>query len=124
LATLTGEGKTVKPTALALSDDNQRLFIAVEGQAPLYVLNLQNGQVVHLPFSGKVIGLNRLKGDSLFRLNDLSDEPLWVLNGGLLEPAVAFVPAPKKNTVPNDGLFNSPRGEPRPISVRGRSATQ
>jgi len=120
LATLASQGKGLGPMALAVSDDNQRLFIAAEGPAHLYVLNLQNRQVVHLPFSGKVTGLNRLKGNSVFRLNDFSGEPLLLLNGELLEPAVAFVPGLRKDTVPNDGLFQSPRGEPRPVRVRER----
>ncbi len=124
LAALTSGGEGLRPVALAVSDDNQRLFIAAEGQGQLYVLSLQNGQVVHLAFSGKATGLNRLKGNSVFRLNELSGEPLLVLNGELSEPEVAFVPVPRKDTVPDAGLFHSPRGEPRPVGVRERRASQ
>jgi hypothetical protein len=124
LAALTSGEEAIRPMALAVSDDNQRLFIAAEGQGQLYVLSLQNGQVAHLPFSGKATGLNRLRGNSVFRLNELSGEPLLVLNGELSEPQVAFVPVPRKATVPDAGLFLSPRGGPRPVSVRERRAAR
>ena len=124
LAMLPRGGEEIRPVALAISDDSQRVFIAAEGRSQLYVLSLQNGQVSRVPFSGTATGLNRLNGNSVFRLNEVSDEPLLVLNGELTEPGVAFVPVPRKDTVPDGGLFLSPRGETRPVSVRERRASQ
>jgi len=124
VAALPRGAEELRPLALAVSDDSQRVFVAAEGQGQLYALNLRNSQVDRLPFSGKATGLNRLKGNSVFRLNEMSDQPLLVLNGDLMEPGITFVPVPQKGTLPDTGLFLFPREEPRPVRVRERRTSQ
>ncbi len=119
------QGKEVyRPAAIALSDDDSRLFVTTDRSGQILSLHLQERRVEAIPLTGKVTGLNRLSGNSIFRLNELSNEPLLVLNGGLPVPGIVFVPALERTKQGDNGLFSLPRGEPHPVSVRERRASQ
>ena len=84
------EGITA-PVALELSKDNQRVYVA----------NAEPGGIVTIDFAGRAqltpcdcipTALERM-GESIFRLTELSDKPLMLLDGTGQESRVLFVPA-------------------------------
>lgn len=93
---LAGEREGIThPVAVEASDDNRMVFVANAGSRTLLTLDLDSGKVARLGCNCNPTGLYRLRGNSVFRLTDLSDTPLQLLDGGALEPRILFVPALK-----------------------------
>jgi hypothetical protein len=84
------EGVTA-PVALELSTDNQRVFVANAEPGAVVTLDLAGG-VQHTPCNCIPTVLERM-GESVFRLTELSDKPLMLLDGTGPESRVLFVPA-------------------------------
>lgn len=82
------------PVAVQPSADGRRVYVANAVAASVSVLDLETGNVAHLACSVAPAGLFPLGSGSVFRLNELSDTPLMVLDGGRDEPRVVFVPRP------------------------------
>jgi hypothetical protein len=90
---LAGESNGIdRPIAVASSDDSQRIFVANSGSNSLATLELATGRLAIVQAGSSVSGLHRLKGDSVFRITELSDRPLLILDGGTAETRVVFVP--------------------------------
>jgi hypothetical protein len=113
------EGITA-PVALELSRDNQRVFVA----------NAEPGAVVTLDFAGGTqltpcdcspTALERM-GDSVFRLTELSDKPLMLLDGTGQDTRVLFVPAARGGTGGSSLRPLPQRPDARSIRVPRRGA--
>lgn len=78
------------PIAIAGSKDRRRVFIGSNGGVA--ILELGGGPPVLLPCDCSPSGLYRLAGDSVFRLNDPSSGPMFLLDASSREPRVLFIP--------------------------------
>jgi hypothetical protein len=81
-----------QPVAVQISDDNRRVFIACSGSAAISVLDLETSTVTQLSCGCIPSGFYRLGSSSAFRLTELSERPLLLLDGGAEELRVVFVP--------------------------------
>jgi hypothetical protein len=89
------EGIT-SPVALELSKDNQRVYVANAEPGGVVTINFTGGAQL-TPCDCIPTALERM-GDSIFRLTELSDKPLMLLDGTGQESRVLFVPMDNKRT--------------------------
>jgi hypothetical protein len=80
-----------EPTALALSGDNAQVFIVHRGPASVGIVPAAGGPLTQVACACSPATLQRLDGNSTFRLTEPSSMPLWVLEAAA-EPRVVFVP--------------------------------
>jgi hypothetical protein len=78
--------------ALAASDDGARAFIANRAGGIL-IVGIESGDRAVIPSSQPATGFNRLRGDSLFRVTELSASAAWIFDGGASGPRMLFIPA-------------------------------
>lgn len=78
------------PVGVAFSDDNRRVLVA--HAAGVIRVNLQDSSLDSAPCACTPTTLSRIRGNSAFRLTDVSDQPMWVLDGGSDTPGIWFVP--------------------------------
>ena len=78
-----------RPLAVAASAG--RVFVAMAGAVA--VVELSGGPLTFVACPCNPSGLHRLKGNSIFRLNEPSADPLFVLDAGAAELRVLFVPS-------------------------------
>lgn len=90
------------PVAVSLSRDNRRAFVANADTATVAVLDLAGGPAALVACPCNLAGLERLEGNAVFRLNELSAEPLWVFDGDAPEARVVFIP-PEPPAAPAPG---------------------
>jgi hypothetical protein len=91
--TLAGPGDGVAaPVAVAVSDDGARAFVA-NSAGGIVTVGIAGGECAVLAPGLVVSGFNRLNGNSLFRVTELSADPTWVLDGGATGPRLLFIPA-------------------------------
>ncbi|MEW5977107.1 MAG: hypothetical protein AB1898_15000 [Acidobacteriota bacterium] len=81
-----------QPVSLGLSRDNRRVFVANAASGAVTMLDFEGGAPVTTPCRCTPTVLQPLDGDSIFRLTDLSDTPLWIVDGALSENRILFVP--------------------------------
>lgn len=103
------------PAALEVSRDRQRVFVANEETGTIATLNLSGAPVTLTPCQCRPAVLGRLDGDAVFRLTDLSDTPLLLLDADNLESRVLFV-----SRDGNDRIQLPQRGQSRPLRVPRR----
>ena len=84
----------VAPSALAFSQDGQKLFVASSAHQSVATVQVATGDRSALPCECDVRAL--IPMGSLFRLNELGTEPLWLLDTAS-DRALVFVPAPAAN---------------------------
>lgn len=82
-------------SSVAASDDSQRIFISSKGAGTVTIVDLATGLSSALPCNCQTSGLHRLKGNSVFRLSDLSDRPVALLDASSPEPRVIVIPPPE-----------------------------
>ena len=80
-----------RPLAVAVAENNRKVFAAVAGGVAVTTLDGSPLTVLACPCSPS--GLHRLKGNSVFRLNEPSNGPIFVLDAETAEPRVLFVPS-------------------------------
>lgn len=107
-----------RPVAVGASEDSRLAFVANAQSRSISTLDLHSGRFLSLACNCTPTGLHRLKGNSVFRLNELSDTNLQVLDAGVSEPRVVFVPAEAKRPGVAGGTTVPERGQSRPIQVR------
>lgn len=82
-----------QPVAVAVSRDNRRAFVANAKPGGITILDLRgDNPVARIACACKPTGLDRLTGDSVFRLTEPSARPMWVLDASGHKPRVVFVP--------------------------------
>jgi hypothetical protein len=77
----------------AASGDGARVFIAMQS-GQVAVRNLQASTLTLLSCSCQPAGVWRLRGQAVFRLNELGAGPIWVVDGGASDPRILFVAKP------------------------------
>ncbi len=80
------------PVAVSFSRDYRRAFVANGDTSTVAVLDLAGGAAALVACPCKLTGLERLDGNAVFRLTELSAEPLWLLDGDAPEARVVFIP--------------------------------
>jgi hypothetical protein len=123
-STLAGSREGIgRPVAVEASEDNRFAFVANGDSHTISTLDLHSGKVSSLTCNCTPTGLYRLSGNSVFRLNELSDANLQVLDARAAEPRVLFVPADANRTGLAGGTVPD-RGQSRPIQTRPAKSTQ
>ena len=79
-------------SSVAASDDGQRVFISSKSSGTVTIVDLATGLSSALPCNCQTSGLFRLKGNSVFRLSDLSDRPVALLDASSPAPRVIVIP--------------------------------
>ena len=96
-----GPGQGISaPVAVAMSRDNQRAFVVNGKTGTVAILDLHaKTEIAKLSCACKPTGLDRLTGDDIFRLTELSSRPLWVLEAAAHRSRILFVPGdlPRSN---------------------------
>jgi len=78
--------------AMAVSDDGGRAFVANSGGGILTV-GIETGVRTITPTPQPATGFSRLRGDSVFRVTDVSAGAAWIFDGGATGPRMLFIPA-------------------------------
>jgi hypothetical protein len=79
--------------SIAVSEDGRRLFVADTESQSIAVTDIQTTITVWLPCECRPTGFFRLRGKSLFRLNEPSDSPVMALDVSSAEPRILLIPA-------------------------------
>lgn len=80
------------PVALDFSKDQKRVFVANAGSGTVAALDLGGAPATLTACQCTPTTLGRLEGDAVFRLTELSEKPLLMLEAGANETRVLFVP--------------------------------
>lgn len=89
-----------RPIAVAATEDNRKAMAALPGAVA--VMDLGGGAPVVVPCACNPSGLHRLKSASVFRLNDASTGPVFLVEAAGGEWRVVFVPG-RAGTGPDAG---------------------
>lgn len=81
------------PLAAEFSGNGSRVFVANAEAGDILVLDLAGGPPIPVSCQCALTALQRLNDNSVFRLNDLSNNPLMLFDGGSAQPRVVFVPS-------------------------------
>jgi hypothetical protein len=90
------------PTAVAFSNDGQRLFAANAGTGTVTASDLTAGNTAALACDCTLAGLGRLRGAAVFRLTEMPD-PLLLFDGTANQPRILFVPPDQTGTTDVNG---------------------
>jgi hypothetical protein len=117
IASLAGASEGIaQPVGVEASEDNRFAFVANAKTRSISAVELQTGRLSHLACSCSPTGLFRMRGNSIFRLNELTDANIQLLDVGIGEPRVLFVPASSNGA--GVGPSVPDRGQSHPIQVR------
>lgn len=104
---LAGEAEGISdPVAVSVSRDSRRVFVANAGTRTIAVLDLEGGPAALVACQCQLTGLERMQGNAVFRLSDLTADPMWVFDGDAPEARIVFVPAvaqPQTEDLPQGG---------------------
>src|SRR5262249_33047365 len=79
------------PNGLAFSADGRSLFLASARSRSVTAFNLKSGGQTRAVCDCSPVSLVRM--GNVFRMNELSHEPLWLLDAAASDPRIVFVPA-------------------------------
>jgi hypothetical protein len=79
-------------SSAAVSDDGRRVFLAEVNSGNVAIVDMETLQSTVLSCQCQATGLYRLKGSSVYRLNETSREPMMVLDASTAEPRIVLVP--------------------------------
>ena len=82
-------------SSIATSDDARRVFVADSDTGIIAVVDTETGMASYVSCSCRPTGLFRLKGTSVFRLDDPSQEAIWILDA-TGEPRTILIPPASK----------------------------
>jgi len=85
-----GEDGISGVTAAAASADGSRVIVAMQSGQVAIRDRATNAQSI-VSCACRPTGLARLRGPGVFRLNEIGDGPLWLLDAGSGEPRILFV---------------------------------
>ena len=85
-----------QPVAIAASRDKRFAFVANVKSKSIAIIDLMTRAHSLVSCACEPATLERIGGGELFRLTQITDRPLWVLDAGAHEPRTLFIPA---NTV-------------------------
>jgi len=72
--------------------DARRILVANAGTASLTILSRDGAPAISIPCASTPARLMRLPGNAVYRLTDLSKDPVWVLDASGAEPRILAVP--------------------------------
>ena len=78
--------------ALAFSTDGKRGFAVHAAEGAITVFRLDQGTSTRIACRTSPRVLQALRGNDVFRLNEISEGPLWLLDAGEVDARVWFVP--------------------------------
>ena len=82
-----------EPVAVAVSNDNKKVFVASSLSRTVTGIGLATGTVTVTSCACRPSTLADLNGNAVFRLTEPSSNPLWVFDGDGPEARIVFVPA-------------------------------
>jgi hypothetical protein len=82
-----------KPIAIAVSNDNQRVFVGNSEPGSITTLSLSGGPAESIVCHCTPTGLYPTNTDSVFRLTEYSGRPVLLFDASAAEPRIVFVPA-------------------------------
>lgn len=82
-------------SGVATSDDGRQVFITSQSAGSVTIVDLTTGSAAALPCNCEASGLYRLKGNSVFRVSDLTSSPVALLDASSAEPRVIVIPPPE-----------------------------
>jgi len=81
------------PVAVALSQDGKRAFVANGKSGVISIIDLQaRTEIGKVSCECTPTGLDRLAGEDVFRVTELSNGPMWVLEAAAQQSRIVFVP--------------------------------
>lgn len=82
------------PVAVEVSRDGSRVFVANAKPGSVSIIDLKGDAAAStVDCACKPMEMVRLAGNEAFRLTEMSNQPMWVLDAGGTEPRVLFIPA-------------------------------
>jgi hypothetical protein len=99
--TLATYGEDRVPATLQFSFDATRA-LAATADGEVLVLSLDGDELARIDCRCRVTGFHRLTDNSLFRLNDAHNGPIWILDSAA-QPRLWFVPKPLAQPEPLEG---------------------
>jgi hypothetical protein len=87
-------------SGVAASDDGLHVFVTSRKSETVTLIDLERGLSVALPCQCQATGFRALKGTSVFRLSDLTDSPIAILDASSAEPRIIVLPVATAATVP------------------------
>jgi len=87
-------------SGVAASDDGLRVFVTSRKPDSVTLIDLERGLSVPLPCQCQATGFRALKGTSVFRLSDLTDSPIAILDASSAEPRIVVLPVAAAAAVP------------------------
>ena len=82
-------------SSVAALDDARQVVVADRNTGIIAVVDVETGMASYTSCSCRPTGLFRLKGTSIFRLEDPSQEPIWILDASG-EPRTILIPPASK----------------------------
>jgi hypothetical protein len=74
------------------SDDGRRVFLADAKSGNIAIVDLETREHILASCGCEASSLHRLKGNSVFALNEASDEPIMVLDASSREARILVIP--------------------------------
>ncbi len=108
---LPGGGEFAKTVGLQVTADGKRVLVAGEGTVT--ALDLEGGAPAVSRCDCAISALDRLRGNSVFRVSDLSANPSWLFDAGGPEARFLFVPA---GADASSRAISAERSLPRPTA--------
>lgn len=83
----------IAPSLLAISSDNQLVLAAVNNGWGLVAIDAKTGRAISVAVDRPVLGIQRLRGNSVFRLFSGDEHSVCVFDGDRDEPGIFFIPS-------------------------------
>jgi len=108
-------------SGVAASDDGLRVFVISRKSDTVTLIDLERGLSAPLPCQCQATGFRALKGSSVFRLTDMTDSPIAILDASSTEPRIIVLPITSAATVPSpEEITQDPMARPVPTPGRER----
>jgi hypothetical protein len=79
-------------SSVAASDDGRQVFVADASSGIVATVDVETRRATVMSCGCRPTGLYRLKGNSIFRLTEISQEPVRVLDASSSEPRILIIP--------------------------------
>jgi hypothetical protein len=111
-------------SGVAASEDGLHVFISSTKSDTVTLVDLEQGLSAAIPCQCQATGFRALKGASVFRLSDLTDGPITILDASSAEPRIIVLPvAPAATSLPPEEVPQQPiPTDPTPERVPHRSS--
>jgi hypothetical protein len=91
-------GKLDAVSAVMVSTDNRQVFAADASSGNVLIVDVQTRTAVSVPCQCRLTGLSRLKGNSMVRLNEPSEETMGALDASSANPRIWVTPPATSST--------------------------